>query len=716
MNLAEALNAALPDLPPRRVRTGFPKMDSAAVVKENVEDGEPVMVVLNRSTDQMFRFNPQQWRIIELFDGVRTYEEIAALHAERYGVAYGADDLKEFAAGLDDAEFWYRTPLERSIALRQKLESGRHQHTHRRSKWGDIAHMQFSAWDPDQYFNRIYPYAKWVYSGWFTALAGTLFVGMLLLSAANWEQIRLDTVQFYTFTQKSASDLAQFWLIFLFLGFFHESAHGLTCKHYGAEVHGMGFHLVYLTPAFFVDVSEAWVYATRWQRLVTIIAGIWVEMIFCSAATIVWWGTPPGSGAHDFAYKIMLLTGAAVVVVNMNPLIKLDGYYAFSEIIGFSDIKEKSTAYLSGLVRNRIFRLPVEMEYVSRRRRPGYVAYALLSGMYSYGLLLTVVRFSYNVFLKYSPQWGFVPAGLLALVIFRGRVRTLTQFARTVYLDKKDRVRSWWTASRVAMTVGVVLLLLFAPVWHETVTAQFVLEPETRAVVRTTVPGRVVSVLAREGETVTAGSPLIKLENLQVQTLRAGTRRELALTGIREVQAQLEHGDQSAARPENARAQVEQAIAEEETEQLGPRAPISGVVMNEGLKDLAGSYLDAGTMVAEIGDTERMRARIFVLEYALPRVREGTPVDLLPDGRFHVLRSRVQTVQRAPEALDAALDTNEKIRGAGTLKYFVADAMIPNDGTLRDGMTGTAKIAVRRRSLAGAAFREVREFAERKLW
>ena len=42
----------------------------------------------------------------------------------------------------------------------------------------------------------------------------------------------------------------------------------------------MGFHLIFLTPAFFVDVTEAWVYAGRWQRLVTIIAGIWVEMIF----------------------------------------------------------------------------------------------------------------------------------------------------------------------------------------------------------------------------------------------------------------------------------------------------------------------------------------------------------------------------------------------------------------------------------------------------
>ena len=716
MNLAEALNAALPDLPARRSRVGYPKLDPTAIVRENVEDGEPVFVVLIRSTDKMFRFQPPQWRIVELFNGVRSYEEVATLHAELYGVAYGADDLKEFASGLDDSDFWYKTPLERSATLRQKLEDSRHQHTHKKSKWGDISHMQFSAWDPDRYFTRIYPYSRWIYSRWFTLLTLALFGCMVLLSAMNWQQIRADTIQFYTFTEKSGADLVQFWFIFLILGFFHESAHGLTCKHYGAEVHGMGFHLVYLTPAFFVDVSEAWVYANRWQRLVTVIAGIWIEMIFCAIATIVWWGTPPGSDVHDFAYKIMLLTGAAVVIVNMNPLIKLDGYYAFSEIIGFSDIKEKSTAYLSGLVRTQIFRLPVEMDYVPRKRRFGYILYAILSGLYSYGLLYAVVRFSHNVFLKYSSQWAFLPALFFALIIFRSRIRTFLRFMRTLYLDKKDRIHSWFNRSHIVITAVGLLLFLFVPVWHETITARFVLEPVRREVVRTIVPGRVTAVFIREGQAVAAGARLVQMENTEVQSLRAGAQQEFALIGLQGVQAELQHGDQSSVLPQRARAGVELSVAQEESDLLGPRAPMSGIVMNSRPEDLAGSYLDAGTTVAEIGQTEQMRARIFVLEYAVPRIRLGSTVVLLKDGRFSSIRTQVDSLQRAPETLDAALDTDQKIKGVGDLKYYVSDALIPNDGTLREGMTGTAKIIVRRRSIFNLGLREIREFIERKLW
>ncbi|MGC2621206.1 MAG: hypothetical protein WA414_19335, partial [Acidobacteriaceae bacterium] len=484
MNLAEALNAALPDLPAKKARVGYPKVDPGLIWHENTDAGEPIIVAMIRGRDSFFRFPPDQWKIIELFDGKRSWEDVADLYAELYGTRFDPDDLREFTSGLDAIDFWYKTPFEKNIALQQKLEEGRHKHAHKKSKWGDVAHMQFSAWDPDKYFNRIYPWLKWLYSRWFGMICLALFGFMIYVFAANWGQIAQDSILFYNFTQKTAADLAEFWILFLILAFFHESSHGLTCKHYGGQVHAMGFHLIYLTPAFFVDVSEAFVYAGRWQRFLIILAGIGVEMIFCAFATIVWWGTPPGSPAHDLAYKIMLITGVAVVVVNMNPLIKLDGYYAFSEIIGFSDIKERSTAYLSGLVRKHIFRLPVEMDFVPRRRRPGYLAYAVLSGLYSYMLLITVLRFSDHVLARFLPQWAFIPVLALGILIFRSRIKTLVRFLRTVYLDKRDRVRALLTLPVMVVGTAVLLAVVFVPMWHETITARFLLEPARQALVR----------------------------------------------------------------------------------------------------------------------------------------------------------------------------------------------------------------------------------------
>jgi len=715
MNLAEALNAALPDLPARRARVGFPRLHPALIFNENIEEGKPVVSALIRGEQGMFTFSPEQWKVIELFDGKRSWEDVARLLEERDGVRYDPDDLREFTSGLEDLDFWYKTSLEKNVALQQKLEAGRHDHAHRKGKI-DVAHIQFSAWDPDRYFNLIYPWMKWVYSRGFALFCAALFIFMIGVFVANWGQIGRDTLEFYTFTDKTAADLAEFWILFLILGFFHESAHGLTCKHYGGEVHRMGFHLIFLTPAFFVDVTEAWIYANRWQRLVAVMAGIGIELVFCALATIVWWGTPAGSGAHDLAYKIMLITGAAVVVVNMNPLIKLDGYYAFSEIIGFSDIKEKSTAYLSQLVRTRIFRMPVEVDYVPKRRRPGYVTYAVLSGAYSYGLLLAVVRFSYNVSSKFSPQWGFVPALALALLIFKSRIRTFLKFMQTVYLDKRDRLRSWLTGPRLWLGGAALLLLFVLPLFHETVQARFLLEPLQRAEVRATVPGRVTAVFVKEGERVRAGQLLLRMANPNLESVRAGSVEQFALTGMERTEAQLKHRDLGAALQQHQRAGMDQAVAIEESDQLAPRAPIDGVVTAPRLRDLVGSSIDSGTMITGIADLRVMRARIFVPEFAVGRIYPGARARLLVDGAFAPRSALVTAIQPAAGPLPPALATLRQIRGGANLEYYTADAVLANDGFLSSGMTGTAKIVVRRSSLARMAVRALRDFADRKVW
>ena len=471
MNLAEALNAALPELPQTR-RKGFPKIDPRLLAREHVEGGVPVVVADLRGTTDLYRFTPEQWTLTQFFDGERSYQEIADLYTAQSGAVVGEQDVKQFAEALDSTGFWYKTPQERNIALSQKLAEKRERYTRKRFKVGDVSRIVVGHWDPDAYLDRAYHSLKFVYSRWFTLLTLAVFAFMVYVFIDRWGEIGADTLRYYTFSTKGFSDLAEFWVLFFIMAGLHETAHGITCKHYGGQVHQMGFHLIFLTPAFFVDVTEAWVFADHWQRLVTIIAGIWVEMIVCAVATVVWWGTAPATFVHDLAYKFMLVTGVAVVLVNMNPLIKLDGYYFFTELIGIADLKEKSTAFVSSWVKRHVWDLPVEVEWVPPRRRVIYVIYALASGAYSYILLLLAVRFAYNVLRRFTPEWAFIPALALAYFIFRSRLRTLVRFMDTVYLDKVEKVRAWLTPKRKTALGIVALVLLVLPIWRETVEAR----------------------------------------------------------------------------------------------------------------------------------------------------------------------------------------------------------------------------------------------------
>lgn len=713
MNLTEALHVALPDLPPRSVRKRCPRLHPHVLARTQMESGEPVIYAIVSGANQLYRFTPQQWELLQLFNGERSYEEVSNTFRARAGVYYSPESIQEYVSELE--EIWYTAPQEPNVMAAQKGAEERHKRATK--KFADITTITVGHWDPDTYLTRLHEKAKFVYDGWFILLTLAFFAFMTWIFIDRWSEIGTDTWKYYNFTQKGLGDIAEFWLLFCFLGFFHESAHGLTCKHFGGAVHKMGFLLYYLEPCFFVDVTEVYIYAGKWARIATSIAGIWVELMFCAAASIIWWGTPAGTPVHDLAYKIILITGVGVAIINLNPLIKLDGYYILCELVGIIGLKEDSTAFVSTWIKRNIFGLPVEVEFVPRRRRWLFSVYAIISGIYSYTLLYVVVTFSYNVFRKYSPEWAFVPAGILALLIFKSRIRTLVRFMKTLYLDKKERARRWLLPPRAAFVGALAALFLFTPIWPETRTGRFNLEPIRQAAVHATVPGEVVSVFPTEAQFVAAGAPLVRLRNLDLEGRAALVNSELQVASLRAAEARLHYADYSRAEQQRESLRRQSAELASQLSALQPTSPISGVVLTPRLPDLAGSYVEAGALLLEVADVSVLRARIYLPEFDLRDVRAGDRVSLKMDSSFERLHSRVLEVAPSASGMEPGLAPVEGYKGLTGRDFYGVTALVPNaDGQLRAGTSGTAKILIAHRTLAGLAGKQIRDFVDRKIW
>jgi len=672
-----------------------------------------VIYAIVSGANQLYRFTPQQWELMQLFNGERSYVDVANTFKARTGIYFSAESIQEYVSGLE--EIWYTSPQEPNVMAAQKGAEERHKRSAK--KWEDITTITVGHWDPDTYLTRLHEKINFVYSGWFTLLTLALFSVMAWIFIGHWSEIGTDTWKYYNFTEKGLGDIVEFWLLFCFLGFFHESAHGLTCKHFGGAVHKMGFLLYYLEPCFFVDVTEVYVYAGKWARIATSIAGIWVELIFCSAASIVWWGTPAGTPVHDFAYKIMLITGVGVAVINLDPLIKLDGYYILCELVGIIGLKEESTGFVSSWVKRHLFGLPVEVEFVPRRRRWLFAVYAILSGIYSYTLLYVVVSFSYNVFRKYSPEWAFVPAGFLALLIFKSRIRGVVRFMKIFYLDKKERARKWLLTPRGVFAGALSALFLFAPIWPETRTGRFNLEPVRKAAIHAAVAGQVVSVFPSEAQFVSAGDPLVRLRNLNLEGMAAQVASQLQVASLRAEQARLRYADYSRAEQERESLRQQSAQLVSQLSALQPVSPISGVVITPRPADLAGSYVEAGALLLEVADVSVLRARIYLPEFDLRDVRAGDLVSLKMDSSFEPLRARVAEVAPSASGMEAGLAPVEGYKGLTGMDFYGVTALVPNpDGQLRAGISGTAKVRIAQRSLAGLAGKQVRDFVDRKIW
>jgi putative peptide zinc metalloprotease protein len=715
MNIVRALEVALPELPERIVRQTPPRLDPRVISKQHIEDGQPVVLVKMPGTDLLFRFSPLQWQLIQMFDGRSSWQEISVRFETETGTTVAEEDVKELAGFLQsNSPLLYKSPLERNITLQEELRSSRKK---RRSRQLDFADITIKTWDnADGYISWLYPKVRFLFTPWFAWTSIGLFALMGWMWADRFGEVLSDSFAFYNFTQKSGTDLIEFWVLFGAMAAIHETAHGLAGKHYGATIEKMGFMLMYFAPSFFCDATQVWILGGRWARIVTAFAGIWLDLVVCFVATVVWWGTATGMAVHDWAYKVMMVTGIGVSVLNLNPLIKLDGYLIFSELLKEASLKESSTEYLSAWMRKHVFRLPVEVPYVPRRKRPFYVIYATLSGMYSYVLLSFLMVVTYHILRSFSPEWAFIPAAAIGVWVFRSRIKLLVKFMKMLYLDKKERVRAWFTPARIAVVSVVCALVLFLPIWPDFVQGPFVLAPARIAVLRAAVPGTVASVSVREGDEVAAGTPLVRIRNLDLESRSELAHQQLNEAEVKLVKAVRSYTDLGAAEQERQHQVKNSELAGEQLSRLEIVSPISGIVATPHTEDLVGRSLDAGDLLLQVADNANMKVQVYIPEFSMHDVHIGETVRLLPQGRVQPISGVLSLLSPTSVPIADGLASKEQLQGINPPRYFLGTVWLKNDAELLPGAMGTAKVLVARRSLGSFGLRFCRELVYRKMW
>jgi len=717
MNLTRALDVALPEIPARTLARTCPRIDPGTTFREHIEDSKPMVRIFVPSSGLMYKLSPESWKLAQMFDGERSYAEIAELYSQVIGMEYDADQVREFAAEFEAGDFWYKTPQEKNILLMQQTTEERRKKLQVRGRWADLSMILFPAFNPDRFLTWLYGYTKFFYTTWCTIITLIFFGITAGITITHWDQIGHDTVEFYNFTNKSWGDVFALYALGMFIVAVHEFAHAHGCKHYGARVPAMGFALVYLTPAFYTDTTEGVVMASRSQRLVISLAGIWSELILCAIATPVWWGTPPDTLIHNGAYFIMMLTGVMSVIMNWNPLMKLDGYHMLCETIGISELKEDSTAYVSALVKRYIWRLPVEVPYVPKKRRLGFVVYAILSGAYSYVVLFFVARFAGNFVRNFSPEWGFVPEIGVAFMIFRSRIRLLVNLMKFIYLDKKDRLIAWFTPQHTLLAGGALLVFVALPFWHESVSGKFLLEPTMATEIRTRVPGLLTQIFVKEGDKVAAGQSLATLRNMAVESDYQHVQARLAMAAERVNAASLHYVDYGMALKEEENLSNKFHELSSMRKELNLTSPISGTILTPRVQEKLGSYLVEGSELLEVADLSTMRARIYISEYDLAKIRSGAPKRVHVNGFLRKWDAQVRSIGTNSTEMDPRFVGESKLKGMNPPHFYLVDLEIQNaNAALRPGMAGFARVYGRRRSLLGMGWEAFQNFWGRKLW
>jgi multidrug resistance efflux pump len=444
------------------------------------------VVVKDPASGRFYRFHEVEDFVAGQLDGATSLHAVRQRAETRFGAQLPDDTLRRFVQSL------------RGLGL---LEPDGPEEGHlsgRPSRLrGSALYLRYRVLDPDRLLGWLAPRLRLLFTPaflWGSAGAVLLALGVLL---ANRAELSRDLARL-----QSLHGLVLIWLTVVLATVVHELAHGLTCKHFGGEVREAGVMLLYLQPAFYCNVSDAWLFPERAKRLWVGAAGIVADVLLGAGATLVWRATERETWV-SLAALVVMASAALKTVLNLVPLVKLDGYYLLSDWLEIPNLRARAFGYLAALPRTG-------GAPASPRERWIYLVYGLGAAVFSIGLIVALAVGLGGILVA---RYGVVGLGLAALFLVPRTRRVLsrlrpgqapTEAPGPAAVPRRRR-------ARLAALAGAGLALAFLIPLDLRVAGEFKILPQRNAEVRAEIDGIVHEVHVREGDRVNAGAPVARL-------------------------------------------------------------------------------------------------------------------------------------------------------------------------------------------------------------
>ncbi|MCW2777538.1 MAG: hypothetical protein JWN17_1263 [Frankiales bacterium] len=268
--------------------------------------------LVRRGDGQTLQLTPLLAHLLDLVDGRRDHELLAAQLSERVGRQASADDVRTLLAKLDGlgllrgADGTQPVAAPRAnplLALRLKVVVS----------------------DPAVTRRLTGPFT-WLFRTW-------VVVPVLLAFAATSWWVLVDK-GLAGATRSAFYDPGLLLLVFaltVLSAGFHEFGHAAACRYGGATPGAMGAGLYLVWPAFYTNVDDSY-RLSRWGRLRVDLGGLYFNALVAVAVT----------GAFLVTHRDALLLGVATQLLQMlrqlAPVIRADGYHVLADLTGVPDL------------------------------------------------------------------------------------------------------------------------------------------------------------------------------------------------------------------------------------------------------------------------------------------------------------------------------------------------------------------------------------------
>ncbi len=319
--------------------TAYKPARRPSVIATRLEQhGTPYYILKQPEYKNYQRLSEEEYALWWQMDGSRSVKDLLFYNLRRYRslpigrVTRLVEELRQ-RHFLQDTPTNLYTQIESQLAARSPAGRGRR-------LINAFLHSEISISGLDDLFAALHQRVR----GLFTFQGQLLMLVFILLGSYLFA--RLVSVHAFALSQHGFRSAISLIVANLLVIGVHELGHGVTTKQFRRELNRGGFLLYWGLPAFFVDTRDMWL-SPRWERVAVSWAGPHTGLLLGSAAGFVltfiglYYPSFADTTWVTFVYQVGFLAFLSVVV-NLNPLLELDGYFMLMDGLELPNLRARA--------------------------------------------------------------------------------------------------------------------------------------------------------------------------------------------------------------------------------------------------------------------------------------------------------------------------------------------------------------------------------------
>lgn len=688
-------------LPP--LRKGLQFLRSAPT-----REGVPTWTIIDPVRNRYFQIEWQVYQLLQRWQ-CGTIEQLADVIARDTTSRISIEDVEDLV------KFLYANNLTEQSASGQvkdyvEQEAARHQ-----AWWQWLLHHYLFVKVPLVHPHRFLQATLPLVAPFYTAAAAWLFgaIGIvgLFLVGRQWDAFLSTFLHFFNW-----QGAMLYGAVLCAVKVVHELGHVYTATRFGCRVPTIGVALMVMMPVLYSDVTDSYRLSSKRKRLAIAAAGVVAELGLAAIATCLWGFLPDGT-MRSMAFVVATTSWIMSLTVNLNPLMRFDGYYLLADGLGLPNLQDRAFAFGQWRLRELLFAPGVPApEAVGPSTRRTMVAYAWAIWVYRLILFTGIAVMVYHYFFK-----------LLGIVLF------LVEILFFIGLPIWRELTAWWSrravfagtrrfALTVAATAGLVILACIP--WPSRVAIPGLLQAKIYATVYPPASGKITAVAIRQGQLVREGDALLVLESPKLVK-----DAKLAQTQVDQLDFRLQR--QAGYADDRAQARVivqslDAKLAEldgltEQQHNLLLRAPIGGVISDQADSLHPGRWINEKLAVAYVIDPARSIVAALASVQDLSLLAPGQEAQFIPNDVTQPGRQvRVAEIRDADEQdfsvpylasiyggdVPARKDARGRVMAEQSV-YRVELEVLDQTEPVRQTVTGQVHIIGKSESLLGRVWKRV---------